>query len=58
MQTEATDTFDLRKESEATDARYDDGDFARGCLMAQRLLERGVRMVGLFRCWSTVGQSL
>jgi len=48
MQTEALDAFDVRKESEATRARYGDGDFARGCLLARRLVERGVRMVQVY----------
>lgn len=48
MQTEAPDVFDIRKESEATQKRYGDGDFARGCLMALRLVERGVRVVQIY----------
>ncbi|MEP6535574.1 MAG: DUF1501 domain-containing protein [Bryobacteraceae bacterium] len=48
MQTEAPEAFDLGKESEATRARYGDGDFGRGCLMGLRLLERGVRMVQIY----------
>jgi hypothetical protein len=48
MQTEAPDAFDINKESEATRARYGDGDFGRGCLMALRLIERGVRMVQVY----------
>jgi hypothetical protein len=48
MQTEAPDVFDIRKESQATLDRYGDGDFARGCLMARRLVERGVRMVQVY----------
>ena len=48
MQTEAPDVFDVRKESEATRARYGDGNFARGCLLARRLVERGVRMVQVY----------
>ena len=48
MQTEAPDVFDIRKESEDTQARYGSGDFARGCLMARRLVERGVRMVQVY----------
>lgn len=48
MQTEALDAFDVRKESEATRARYGDSDFARGCLLARRLVERGVRMVQVY----------
>ncbi len=45
MQTEAPDVFDIRKESEATLKLYGPGSTARGCLMAVRLVERGVRMV-------------
>ena len=48
MQTEAPEVFDLGKESEATRARYGSGDFGRGCLMALRLAERGVRMVQVY----------
>ena len=48
MQTEAPEAFDIRKESAATRARYGDGDFGRGCLMALRLVERGVRMVQVY----------
>ena len=48
MQTEAPDVFDTRKESEATIARYGEGEFARGCLMARRMVERGVRMVQVY----------
>jgi hypothetical protein len=48
MQSQAMDAFDVRKESEATQARYGSGDFARGCLMARRLVERGVRMVQVY----------
>src|SRR5204863_10055907 len=48
MQTEAPEAFDIGKESAATSARYGDGDFGRGCLMAVRLIERGVRMVQVY----------
>ena len=48
MQAEAPDVFDVRKESEATRERYGDGNFARGCLLARRLVERGVRMVQVY----------
>src|SRR6478752_4088271 len=44
MQTEAPDVFDIRKESEATLKLYGAGSTARSCLMAFRLIERGVRM--------------
>ena len=48
MQTEAPEAFDIQKESESTRSMYGDGDFARGCLMARRLVERGVRMVQIY----------
>lgn len=48
MQTEAFDAFDIMKEKEATRERYGDGPFARGCLIARRLVERGVRMVQVY----------
>jgi hypothetical protein len=48
MQTEVPDVFDIRKESAATRARYGDGEFARGCLLARRLVERGVRIVQVY----------
>jgi hypothetical protein len=48
MQTEAMDAFDIRKESEATRERYGAHNFGRGCLMARRLLERGVRCVQVY----------
>jgi len=55
MQIDAPDAFDIGKEPEAVRARYGEGDFARGCLIARRLLERGVRMVqvyfGNFQPW-------
>jgi len=45
MQTEAPEVFDIRKESEATRTMYGDTGFARGCLLARRLVEHGVRFV-------------
>ncbi len=48
MQTEALDVFDVSRESAATRETYGDGDFARGCLLARRLAERGVRMVQIY----------
>jgi hypothetical protein len=48
MQTEAPDVFDIRKESEATLKLYGPGHTARGCLMAVRLAERGVRMIQVY----------
>jgi hypothetical protein len=48
MQIEAPDAFDVDKEIETTRANYGDSDFGRGCLIARRLVERGVRMVQIF----------
>ena len=48
MQMEAPEAFDISREREATRQRYGEGDFARGCLMARRLIERGVRMVQIY----------
>ncbi len=48
MQTEAVDAFDVEQESVAVRERYGPGHFARGCLMARRLVERGVRMVQVY----------
>jgi Protein of unknown function (DUF1501) len=55
MQSEAPDAFDITREPQAMRERYGDHDFGRGCLMARRLIERGVRMVqvyfGNFQPW-------
>ncbi len=48
MQSEATDAFDTAKESQATRDMYGPGHFARQCLIARRLAERGVRFVQLY----------
>src|SRR5207237_9292780 len=53
MQMEATDALDLRRESRATLEMYGVGreptdSYARRCLMARRLVERGVRFVQLY----------
>jgi hypothetical protein len=48
MQTEAPEVFDIRKESPATLKMYGQGSTARGCLMAVRLAEKGVRMVQVY----------
>jgi len=48
MQTEAPEVFDIRKETEATLKLYGPGSTARGCLMAVRLVEKGVRMVHVY----------
>ncbi len=52
MQTSAPELMDLRGESRATLAMYgaqpDQPSFARNCLLARRLVERGVRFVQLY----------
>ena len=53
MQLEATDALDLTQESQATLDAYGVGkqptdSYARRCLMARRLVERGVRFVQLY----------
>ena len=48
MQTEAQEAFDLGRETRTTRDAYGTGPFADGCLMARRLVERGVRMVQVF----------
>jgi len=45
MQTPRLDAFDLAGETEATKRAYGDTDFGRGCLVARRLVERGVKFV-------------
>ncbi len=45
MQFEALDVFDIRKESDAVRAEYGSSSFGNGCLLARRLVERGVRYV-------------
>lgn len=53
MQGEATDAFDISKEPQHVRDMYGPGNFARQCLMARRLLERGVRFIQL---WHGDGQ--
>jgi uncharacterized protein (DUF1501 family) len=48
MQTSAPEALDLNKESKATRERYGDNRFSQQCLMARRLVERGVRMVQVY----------
>ena len=58
MQMEATDAFDIMREPESVREMYGakpgaDGAFGRQCLIARRLLERGVRFLQL---WTGDGQ--
>ena len=53
MQMEATDALDLAKESEATKEAYGMNEdrtasYGKRCLMARRLVERGVRLVQVY----------
>jgi hypothetical protein len=53
MQSEAPDAVDISKETEATRRLYGIGeglsdDFGRKCLLARRLVERGVRFIHLY----------
>lgn len=48
MQSEASDAFDVMRESDATREAYGPGNFARQCLIARRLAERGVRFIQLY----------
>lgn len=53
MQMEATDSFDVTREPKHIQEMYGEGAHARQCLMARRLVERGVRFVQL---WHGQGQ--
>ena len=53
MQTEATDAFDIARESEETRTAYGSGTHGRQLLITRRLLERGVRFI---QVWSGAGQ--
>lgn len=65
MQLSAAEAGDLSSESESTRAMYGVGDanplksgFARNCLLARRLLERGVRFVQLFNGAYAMGEGV
>jgi len=53
MQTEATDAFDVTRESAETREAYGTGTHGRQLLITRRLLERGVRFI---QVWSGAGQ--
>jgi hypothetical protein len=48
MQLAATDAFDVHREPDRVRQAYGDGQFARACLLARRLAERGVRYVQVY----------
>lgn len=47
MQFAVPDVFDTSQETQQTLSMYGDSEYAKGCLLARRLVERGVRMVQL-----------
>lgn len=47
MQASVPDAFDVSGETQETLDLYGDSEYAKGCLLARRLVERGVRMVQL-----------
>jgi hypothetical protein len=49
MQKDATDAFDVGKEPAAIREMYGPGVFARQCLIARRLAEKGVRFIQLYQ---------
>jgi hypothetical protein len=48
MQSTASEAFDVHREPKHVRERYGDSVFAQSCLMARRLVERGVRFVQVF----------
>jgi hypothetical protein len=48
MQLTATDAFDVTREPDRVRAMYGTSAFARGCLLARRLAERGVRFTQVY----------
>jgi hypothetical protein len=48
MQFEAREAFDVTRESAPTRELYGQGEFAAACLIARRLVERGVRVVQIY----------
>lgn len=53
MQMEATDAFDLSREPQSMHELYGSSTYSRQCMIARRLIERGVRFVQL---WHSPGQ--
>lgn len=48
MQFAASDAFDIRQEPESVRTEYGTSHYANSCLMARRLVERGVRFVQVY----------
>ena len=47
MASKDIEAFDIKKESAAMLARYGEHQFGRGCLLARRLVEKGVRFIDI-----------
>ena len=48
MQAAAPELIDTSDESQSTIESYGSGDFAKNCLLARRMVERGVRFINIF----------
>ncbi len=48
MQLQATDAFDVTREADGVRDEYGHTPFGRSCLLARRLVERGVRFVQVY----------
>lgn len=48
MQFRASDAFDINREPKSIREEYGSGHYAHGCLLARRLVERGVRFVQVY----------
>ncbi len=48
MQFQASEAFDINRETKESRAAYGSGHFANGCLLARRMVERGVRFVQVY----------
>jgi len=47
MASKDIEAFDIKKEPDAMRARYGEHSFGRGCLLARRLVEKGVRFIDI-----------
>ena len=47
MESKDIEAFDIKKETDAVRARYGENGFGRGCLLARRLVEKGVRFIDI-----------
>jgi uncharacterized protein (DUF1501 family) len=48
MQFQASEAFDIKREPKSIREEYGSGHYAHGCLLARRLVERGVRFVQVY----------